>query len=135
MKIKSLKKRGFTLIEMLVAMIIVGILTSVSMPYYQKFQEKARYAKAQSFEAQLRRKMALSYDSYISFWLFNGDGNTLVDYSGQENHVPLLASVIRSDDTHNEDDGGALYFDGSDGLHIKGSTPLTKKQSNRVSMG
>lgn len=40
-------KKGFTLIEVLVVVIIVGILVSVAIPQYTKVVERSRFTKAQ----------------------------------------------------------------------------------------
>lgn len=47
MKKDCLKRNinGFTLIEMLITIIIIGILASIALPLYQKSMEKARVAK------------------------------------------------------------------------------------------
>ena len=47
-------KKGFTLIELIVVIIIVGILASVGMTQYTKVVEKGRYAEARSVLGSLR---------------------------------------------------------------------------------
>lgn len=37
--------QGFTLMELLIAIVIVGILTSVALPSYRKYLQKARYSE------------------------------------------------------------------------------------------
>lgn len=40
-------KKGFTLMEVLTVVIIVGILTSIAIPRYNKIMERARFTKAE----------------------------------------------------------------------------------------
>ena len=42
-----MNKKGFTLMEVLVVVIIVGILSAVAMPQYRKVVEKASFTKAE----------------------------------------------------------------------------------------
>ena len=58
------KLGGFTLIEVLVVVLIIGILTSVALPQYQKAVEKARVAEALQALAQLRDAQLVFYDTY-----------------------------------------------------------------------
>ena len=42
-----MNKKGFSLIEMLAVVLIIGILSAVAMPQYARVREKARFAQAQ----------------------------------------------------------------------------------------
>lgn len=48
-------KRGFTLVELLVVVLIIGILTTVALPQYQRAVSKARMSEALSNIATLER--------------------------------------------------------------------------------
>ena len=76
-----MNKKGFSLIEMLTVVIIVGILSSVAIPQYRKIMEKGRFTKAQAMAKSL-------YDSC----------ERLVAEFGVESWVDLPASKKQIDD-------------------------------------
>ena len=63
------KKNGFTLIELMVVVAIVGILTAVGLPELSKAQDKAKSAAAKSFVVNEGKSCSLA--------LVTGDAYTL----------------------------------------------------------
>ncbi|MCB0348176.1 MAG: prepilin-type N-terminal cleavage/methylation domain-containing protein [Bdellovibrionales bacterium] len=54
--------KGFSLIELMIAVVIIGVLAAIAIPNYQKYQRKARQAEAKSTLAA----MFSSEKSYIA---------------------------------------------------------------------
>ena len=87
MKIISKKmSKGFTLLEMLVVVLIIGILAGIALPQYQLSVEKARSAEALMNLATIKRQMQLYITANglpTSSWINYKDFAT-VDLSGGE---------------------------------------------------
>ncbi len=51
-----LRRRGFSLIEMMIVVAIVGILAAISIPSYQSYTQRSRTAEAFTFLAEIRQR-------------------------------------------------------------------------------
>ena len=80
-----MNKKGFTLIEMLVVVLIIGILASIAIPQYFKVVERARLAEAYAtfsgVKAAQERAMAKN-GQYTTSW--DVIDTTVKDASGNE---------------------------------------------------
>jgi len=69
------RKKGFTLLELLIVVIIIGILASMAIPQYQKIIRKSKAAEALTNLAALRCSM----DRYWYEQVAMGDGYIVAD--------------------------------------------------------
>ena len=62
------KNRGFTLIEMLIVMVVIGILAAIAIPSYQSQLRKSSRAAAQAFMAEIANKEIFYLQSQRTYW-------------------------------------------------------------------
>lgn len=69
---ERMKKRGFTLIELMIVVAIIGILASIAIPNFLKFQTKARQVEARTNLASVA-VAEISYFAEKNNWAFTLD--------------------------------------------------------------
>ena len=101
-KLKKLfkKSKGFTLIEMLVVVLIIGILAGIALPQYQSAVRKTRVAEA---KITLRALV----DATDRYFLQNGYG----DWSYDDLDIEMPTEYKNWDIAEDEcADGGCLFY-------------------------
>ena len=72
LKVKSKKQNGFTLIELMVVIAIVGVLTAVGLPELSKAQDKAEDASAKATLTNAAKECSLDLVTGESPYDFSG---------------------------------------------------------------
>lgn len=94
-----MKQKGFTLVELVVVIVILGILAATALPRFINMSQDARFAAANGVAAGLRSAVAVSQARYFatgtnSSPITMGDGTTVtVGTSGTASGVPTNNSA------------------------------------------
>lgn len=75
-------QQGFTLIELMIVIAIIGILASVAVPQYGAYIKRAKFSEVVSHAARAKTAVSLCYYQNNDFNTCNGAGN------GRDNTVP-----------------------------------------------
>jgi prepilin-type N-terminal cleavage/methylation domain-containing protein len=108
-----MKKSAFTLIEILVVIVIIGILATIGTAQFNEYQEKARYARALAFHRQVISKMDTFFEEKIGYWPMEVNENPRPDFSGNNNHLIQLQDTLETIDCFHTSSQGCQKITGN----------------------
>lgn len=73
------QQSGFTLIELMITVAVIGILSSIAYPSYQEFIAKSRRAQAKATVAMAQQWMERFYSENFSYYAVRGTSKTIAD--------------------------------------------------------
>lgn len=111
MKIKASK--GFTIIEMIIVIAVIGILTGIGLVHYQNIRELARDARRKSDASYIRLALALYNDDYGSYPMPVANSGAGPDIS-----VPMSPATTIPDGTIFSKTENPLYPDYMSGAFV-----------------
>lgn len=102
---------GFTIVELLIVIVIIGILAAITTVAYNGIQERARLASAMAFERQLQSKYGLSATGN---WSFDECSGTTMKNNGSPQTTDAISTGTAAWVTDTATGRGcALRFDGA----------------------
>ena len=93
-----MNNKGFTLIEMLVVVLIIGILAAIALPKYQQAVEKSRAAEAMLFLNSLEKAETIyhheneEFTSNLSLLPIDVRGNAAAEQAASAYEEPAVAA-------------------------------------------
>ena len=91
------KQQGFTLVELVVVLVVLGILAAVAIPRYVSYTTEARTAALNGLSGALRSSVALVQSRYVATGqtaspVTLADGSTVIVTTGANGGIPTVAA-------------------------------------------
>lgn len=77
-----MKNKGFTIIELMIAVAIIGILAAIAIPAYQNYVIRAKVSEALTFASQAKTSVAEYYQSQGSLPATNTQAGLATSVTG-----------------------------------------------------
>ena len=100
MTIKGVTSKGFTLVELMIVVAIIGILAVIGIPQYQNYTARAQATEGLTLESGLKTTLAEYYNVHTSFPDDGVSDSNATIGTEPANHIfgDYVESVATSDD-------------------------------------
>lgn len=108
--------RGFTIVELLIVIVVIGILAAITIVAFNGIQERARIASGTAFAAQIKRQ---NLQDATGSWGLNECSGTTLNNAAEGSTIPatMTSGVAWSTDTPSGS-GCSLDFNGVGGTRV-----------------
>ncbi len=107
MSFKQKTQQGFTLIELMIVIAIVGILAAIALPAYQDYTIRARISEPMAYMSEVKASVAEYYsalgdvpDSATKAGVGNAPDTEITEtvsyYAADENSDPIIYGVVKA---------------------------------------
>ena len=98
-----MKRKGFTLVELVIVIVIVGILSIVAVPIYRGYTRKAMGTEAKSLLGSIQTAQKVYYAEYAEFLNLSGSTtfNEALDVDARSNKYFKSFTVTATKDANN----------------------------------
>ena len=130
-KNQGFSTRGFSLVELMVVVAIIGVLASLAVPRFKTFQAKARQAEAKTNLAHLYTLQQSYYADYDSYW----KGDNTFGFECSQNELGFMVTPCDIDGKYSKNKRYSYKVVSGDSMEFEARAQSQAGKDNRILAG